>query len=117
MNRSRSEELYRRALEVLPGGVNSPVRAFRSVGGTPVFMESGQGCEIKDVDGNTYIDFCNSWGPLISGHRHPDILRAVQRQLEKSMTLGIPTESEVELAEYILGKIKKIGRASCRERV
>ncbi|MCB1139237.1 MAG: glutamate-1-semialdehyde 2,1-aminomutase [Leptospiraceae bacterium] len=106
MNRSRSEELYRRALKVLPGGVNSPVRAFRSVGGTPVFMESGQGCEIKDVDGNTYIDFCNSWGPLISGHRHPDILRAVQRQLEKSMTLGIPTESEVELAEYILGKIK-----------
>ncbi|MCB1169726.1 MAG: glutamate-1-semialdehyde 2,1-aminomutase [Leptospiraceae bacterium] len=106
MNRSKSEELYSRALKVLPGGVNSPVRAFRSVGGTPVFMESGQGCEIKDVDGNSYIDFCNSWGPLISGHRHPSIIQAVQRQLEKSMTFGIPTESEVELAEYILEGFK-----------
>ena len=107
MKREKSEQLYRRAVEVLPGGVNSPVRAFRSVGGTPVFMESGEGCHVTDVDGNRYLDFCNSWGPLICGHRHPDIVDAIHKQLEKSLTLGIPTESEVELAEYILGRFKK----------
>lgn len=102
MNREGSKKLYERALKVLPGGVNSPVRAFRSVGGTPVFMESGQGCHVTDVDGNRYLDFCNSWGPLICGHRHPDIVSAIQSQLERSLTLGIPTESEVKLAEFIL---------------
>lgn len=107
MNRERSEQLYKKALEVLPGGVNSPVRAFRSVGGTPVFMESGEGCEVVDVDGNRYLDFCNSWGPLICGHRHPDIVKAIREQLDKSLTLGIPTESEVKLAEYILDGFRK----------
>tara|TARA_B100001939_G_scaffold346763_2_gene366367 strand:+ start:23909 stop:25306 length:1398 start_codon:yes stop_codon:yes gene_type:complete len=107
MNRERSQKLYERALKVLPGGVNSPVRAFRSVGGTPVFMESGQGCTVRDVDGNQYLDFCNSWGPLICGHRHPDIVSAIQKQLDRSLTLGIPTESEVKLAEFILEGFKE----------
>ncbi|MCB1305702.1 MAG: aminotransferase class III-fold pyridoxal phosphate-dependent enzyme, partial [Leptospiraceae bacterium] len=91
MSRSKSEQLFQRAVEVLPGGVNSPVRAFRSVGGTPVFMASGNGCKITDVDGNQYLDFCNSWGPLICGHRHPDIVQAIQNQIQRSLSFGIPT--------------------------
>jgi len=106
MNHTKSEELFKRAVEVIPGGVNSPVRAFRSVGGTPIFMQSGEGCRIKDADGNTYIDFCSSWGPLISGHRPPEIIDAIRKQADKALTFGTPCEEEVQLAEHIVHKLK-----------
>lgn len=101
-----SQKLYDRAVEVIPGGVNSPVRAFRSVGGTPIFMASGEGCRITDVDGNEFIDFCCSWGPLIHGHRHPDIIKAIHRQLNRALTFGTPCEAEVELAEFLINRLK-----------
>ncbi|MDH5655514.1 MAG: glutamate-1-semialdehyde 2,1-aminomutase [Spirochaetia bacterium] len=107
MNLKKSEDLFQRALSVIPGGVNSPVRAFRSVGGTPVFMKSGDGCRLTDEDGNSYLDFCNSWGPLISGHRHPDIIKAIQNQSELALSFGTPCENEVLLAEYIIENLKK----------
>ena len=81
MTHTQSEELFRRAQEIIPGGVNSPVRAFRSVGGKPVFIARGQGSHIFDVDGNEYIDYVGSWGPLLLGHRHPAILEALERAL------------------------------------
>ncbi len=74
MNHSKSESLFRRAQELIPGGVNSPVRAFRSVGGNPLFLARGEGSHVVDVDGNRYIDYVGSWGPLLLGHRHPEIL-------------------------------------------
>jgi len=77
MNRAKSEALFRRAVEKIPGGVNSPVRAFKSVGGHPVFVARGEGSHIFDVDGNEYIDYVGSWGPLLLGHRHPEILAAL----------------------------------------
>jgi glutamate-1-semialdehyde 2,1-aminomutase len=102
MNHTRSEELYRRAVEIIPGGVNSPVRAFRSVGGNPVFVERGQGSHIFDADGNEYIDYVGSWGPLLLGHRHPAILAALERALAIGTSFGAPTEQEIELAEAII---------------
>lgn len=105
MNHTRSEELYRRALEIIPGGVNSPVRAFRSVGGNPVFVERGQGSHIFDADGNEYIDYVGSWGPLLLGHRHPAILAALERALAIGTSFGAPTEWEIELAEAILDAV------------
>ena len=102
MNRSASSDaLFARALARIPGGVNSPVRAFRSVGGKPPFMARGQGSRIWDVDGNEYIDYIGSWGPLIFGHRQPEVLRALQEVLEIGTSFGAPTEREVELAELI----------------
>jgi|HigsolmetaAR201D_1030396.scaffolds.fasta_scaffold14382_2 glutamate-1-semialdehyde-2,1-aminomutase len=101
MNRSRSESLFARAQKVIPGGVNSPVRAFRSVGGTPPFIARGNGSRVYDVDGNEYIDYVGSWGPLLLGHRHPDILKALEGVLEVGTSFGAPTEREVELAEMI----------------
>jgi glutamate-1-semialdehyde 2,1-aminomutase len=111
----KSRSLYERALQVIPGGVNSPVRAFRQVGGTPIFMEKGEGYRITDVDGNEYIDFCSSWGPLIHGHRHPEIVKAVQRQTERGLTFGTPCEAEVLLAEYLVEHLK--GRVPSVERI
>jgi glutamate-1-semialdehyde 2,1-aminomutase len=101
MNHSRSEELFRRAQELIPGGVNSPVRAYRSVGGTPPFIARGEGSHIFDADGNEYIDYVGSWGPLLLGHRHPDILCALEEALERGTSFGAPTEQEVELAAAI----------------
>src|SRR5207249_4935211 len=101
MNRSRSEDLFRRAQALIPGGVNSPVRAFRGVGGNPLFIARGEGSHIFDVDGNRYIDYVGSWGPLLLGHRHPAILRALEQALEIGTSFGAPTEMEVELAEEI----------------
>ncbi|MBV9504731.1 MAG: glutamate-1-semialdehyde 2,1-aminomutase [Acidobacteriia bacterium] len=101
MKSSRSEELFRRALEIVPGGVNSPVRAFRSVGGNPKFIARGEGSRIFDVDGNEYIDYVGSWGPLLLGHRHPEILAALERALSFGTSFGAPTELEVELASAI----------------
>jgi glutamate-1-semialdehyde 2,1-aminomutase len=101
MNHSKSESLFRRALELIPGGVNSPVRAFRSVGGKPLFLARGEGSHVIDVDGNRYIDYVGSWGPLLLGHRHPEILEALERALAIGTSFGAPTEAEVELAEAI----------------
>src|SRR5579862_2336414 len=101
MNRSKSEAIFARAQKVIPGGVNSPVRAFRSVGGNPPFIARGQGAHIFDVDGNEYIDYVGSWGPLLLGHRHPAIVEAVRQALETGTSFGAPTEQEVDLAEAI----------------
>ncbi len=103
---SRSRELYERAKAVVPGGVHSPVRAFRSVGGTPLFMKSGEGHRLVDEDGNEFIDFCCSWGPLITGHRHPEIVKAVKAQIDRALTFGTPCEGAVLLAEYIIEHLK-----------
>ena len=101
MNTSRSESLFSRAQGVIPGGVNSPVRAFRSVGGTPRFIVRGEGSHIWDADGNEYIDFVGSWGPLLLGHRHPVVIEALRQVLEEGTSYGAPTEREIELAEAI----------------
>ncbi|HLK21238.1 MAG TPA: glutamate-1-semialdehyde 2,1-aminomutase [Bryobacteraceae bacterium] len=101
MNRSRSEELFARAQKVIPGGVNSPVRAFRSVGGTPPFIARGEGSRVFDADGNDYIDYVCSWGPLIFGHRPRFVLEAVQDVLATGTSFGAPTEREIQLAELI----------------
>ena len=101
MNHTRSAELFRRAQQFIPGGVNSPVRAFRSVGGEPVFIARGEGSHIFDVDGNEYIDFVCSWGPHVLGHRPALVIEAIQEALETGTSFGAPTGREVELAELI----------------
>jgi len=101
MTHSKSEALFRKAQEVIPGGVNSPVRAFRSVGGQPVFIARGEGSHIFDVDGNEYIDYVGSWGPLLLGHRHPEILAALEGAVARGTSFGAPTEAEIEIAEAI----------------
>lgn len=108
VNRSRSEDLFRRAQQIIPGGVNSPVRAFRSVGGTPPFLARGEGSHVFDVDGNEYIDYVGSWGPLLLGHRHPAILSAIEKALEIGTSFGAPTEAEVELAVAICDAVPSI---------
>jgi glutamate-1-semialdehyde 2,1-aminomutase len=97
----RSEALFERANRVMPGGVNSPVRAFRGVGGTPRFFVRGQGPYLEDVDGNRYVDLVCSWGPLIAGHAHPRVVEAVQAATARGTSFGAPTEAEVELAEEV----------------
>ena len=99
---ARSAELFQRACELIPGGVNSPVRAFRSVGGTPIFFKSASGAEFVDVDGNHYVDFCLSWGPLILGHAHPKVVSAVQQAATEGLSFGAPHAREVQLAERVL---------------
>ncbi len=101
MTRANSERLFARAQKHIPGGVNSPVRAFRSVGGSPLFITRGKGSRIYDVDGNEYIDYVGSWGPLLVGHAHPEIVAAVSEALASGTSFGAPTEREIELAELI----------------
>src|SRR5580693_8550561 len=101
MTHAKSEAAFERAQRVIPGGVNSPVRAFRSVGGNPPFIARGEGSHIFDIDGNEYIDYVGSWGPLLLGHRHPAIVEAVRQALETGTSFGAPTERETELAEAI----------------
>lgn len=103
-----SAELFGRALRVIPGGVNSPVRAFTAVGGKPPFIERGEGAELIDCDGRRYIDFCCSWGPLILGHAHPRVREAIGQAVSRGTSFGAPTALEVELAEFIVGKIPAI---------
>jgi len=98
----RSAELYARACRVIPGGVSSPVRAFRAVGGTPLFIARGAGAQVFDADGRGYLDLVGSWGPLIAGHAHPQVLAAVSAALERGMTFGAPCAGEVELAERVV---------------
>ena len=99
---SRNEVLFERARKIIPGGVNSPVRAFKAVGGTPRFVQRAQGAYFWDADGNRYIDYIGSWGPMILGHGHPAVLDAVQKALLEGFSYGAPTEREVELAEEII---------------
>ncbi len=102
---SRSAELYARAVELLPGGVNSPVRAMRSIGRDPVFVARGEGAELVDVDGNRYLDWVMSWGPLIAGHAHPDVVAAVTAAAAAGTSFGAPTEAEVELAAEVVARV------------
>ncbi len=99
---AKSRKLMELSSEVIPGGVNSPVRAFKSVGGTPKFIAKGSGAYLYDVDGNKYLDFCNSWGPLILGHVDEDVVAAVKAQIDKGMTFGASTELEYDLAKFIV---------------
>lgn len=100
--RRRSEELFKETQKLFPGGVHSPVRAFKSVSGTPVFIDQGEGAVITDVDGNSYIDFCNSWGPLILGHKHPHVMDLVRKTIEKGLTFGTPHELSYRLGKTII---------------
>ncbi|MEW5912642.1 MAG: glutamate-1-semialdehyde 2,1-aminomutase [Thermodesulfobacteriota bacterium] len=102
MAESRSAELWQRAQRVIPGGVNSPVRAMAAVGMDPIFIRAGRGCYVEDVDGNRYIDYVGSWGPLILGHANPDVVAAVKKAAEKGTSFGAPTEAEVALAEMLV---------------
>jgi glutamate-1-semialdehyde 2,1-aminomutase len=108
MKKIKSEKLFEKAKNYFPGGVNSPVRAFRSVGGTPLFIEKGKGAYIWDADGNKYIDFCCSWGPLILGHANPKVVKAISETVKKGSSFGAPTELENKLAELILSNNKFI---------
>jgi len=101
MTDATSKKLFARATRVIPGGVNSPVRAWKAVGGTPRFLCRGAGSTVTDVDGNTYIDYVGSWGPMILGHAHPEVVRAVEAALKDGTSFGAPTEREVRLAERI----------------
>lgn len=105
---ARSAEQYERAVKFLPGGVNSPVRAMRSIGRTPVFIERGSGAEIVDIDGNHYIDWVCSWGPLIHGHAHPDIVQAITEQAARGTTFGAATVGEVDLAAELSRRIPSV---------
>lgn len=110
MERRKSEKLWQRALKVFPGGVNSPVRAFRSVGGNPIFIESGKGTYVRDADGNRYLDFLSSWGPLILGHAPRPVVRATRKALRHGSTFGATTEAEVKLGEFIVQNIPFLER-------
>lgn len=102
LNHKKSIELFKKAKACIPGGVNSPVRAFKAVGGSPLFIKSAKGSKIYDVDGNEYIDYVLSWGPMILGHAHPQVIKALQKAAERGTSYGAPTEPETELAEMIL---------------
>jgi glutamate-1-semialdehyde 2,1-aminomutase len=108
MKRTRSHELFQRAQQLMPGGVNSPARAFGAVGGEPVFFERGEGAYLWDVDGNRYIDYVGSWGPIILGHAYPAVLAAIDKAVRRGTSFGAPTETENELAELIIDAVPSI---------
>ena len=108
MNKEKSTALFKRAQRVIPGGVNSPVRACRSVGTNPLFIERADGCRLFDADGNTYIDYIGSWGPMILGHRHPSVIAAISSVLEKGTSFGAPTELEIQLADLIVEAVPSV---------
>ncbi|MEN9969061.1 MAG: hypothetical protein RIR94_1255 [Bacteroidota bacterium] len=110
IDRSRSAELFEAAKGFFPGGVNSPVRAFKSVGGTPLFIAKGDGAQIWDEDGNKFIDFCCSWGPLIHGHNHPYVFEKIVATLQNGASFGAPTRKENELAEFMLKRLPFIDK-------
>ena len=105
---SKSEQLFATAQNLIPGGVNSPVRAFRGVGGTPRFIQSARGATITDVDGKTYIDYVGSWGPMILGHADEEVVAAVREVAVKGTSFGAPTELEVELAQEVIDAVPSI---------
>lgn len=104
----RSSALFQEAQKYIPGGVNSPVRAFSSVGGTPIFMKEAKGAYLKDADDRIYIDYINSWGPAILGHTHPEVLEALKQQAEKGFSFGTPTELETTIAQFIIENVPNI---------
>lgn len=108
MKYQRSSALFDEAYKYIPGGVNSPVRAFKSVGGVPVFMKSAKGAYLTDADDNTYVDYINSWGPAILGHTHPEVLEELKIQAEKGFSFGAPTELETEIAKFITENVPNI---------
>ncbi|WP_109629002.1 glutamate-1-semialdehyde 2,1-aminomutase [Lentzea atacamensis] len=108
MTASRSQALFERASTLTPGGVNSPVRAFHSVGGTPRFMVRGEGPHLWDADGNRYVDLVASWGPMILGHAHPSVVEAVQKAAASGLSFGTPTEGEIELAAEIVDRVEPV---------
>ncbi|WP_109698550.1 glutamate-1-semialdehyde 2,1-aminomutase [Chitinophaga deserti] len=105
---TKSQALFEKANKVIPGGVNSPVRAFRSVGGTPVFMQHAKGAYMYDVDGNRYVDYINSWGPMILGHAYEPVVKAIQEYATYSTSFGAPTELEITVAEQIISMVPNI---------
>ncbi|WP_421754693.1 glutamate-1-semialdehyde 2,1-aminomutase [Croceimicrobium sp.] len=110
MNTSQSKSLFQEASRYIPGGVNSPVRAFKSVGGDPIFMDHAKGAYLYDADGNRYIDYIASWGPMIMGHAWAPVIEAVQKAAERSTSFGAPTEMEIELARLIVESIPNVER-------
>lgn len=108
MNISKSEELFTRAQHSIPGGVNSPVRAFKSVGGNPIFLQRAKGAYLYDADGNQYIDYINSWGPMIMGHAFEPVVEAIQKKAMDSTSFGAPTELEVEMAELVKSMVPNV---------
>ena len=108
MNFTKSQALYERAIKIIPGGVNSPVRACKSVGADPLFIERGEGCMIYDADGNRYIDYIGSWGPLILGHRHPAVVEAIISVLERGTSFGAPTDLEIQLAQMVIDAVDSV---------
>ena len=108
MNFTKSQSLYERAASIIPGGVNSPVRACKSVGADPLFIERGEGCMIYDADGNGYIDYIGSWGPLILGHRHPAVVEAIIAVLERGTSFGAPTDLEIQLAQMVIDAVDSV---------
>src|SRR5438105_8080839 len=107
-NRTRSREAFARACQVIPGGVNSPARAFGAVGGQPIYIAKGEGPYLYDIDGHRYLDYVGSWGPLILGHCHPRVVRAVDEALHQGASFGAPTERETHLAELIVKAVPSI---------
>jgi len=108
LSMSISHKLFREAQEYIPGGVNSPVRAWRAVGGSPLFIQRGRGCRLTDADGKEYLDYVGSWGPLIAGHAHPQVVRAVEEALKQGTSFGAPTAKEIELAKLIIEALPSI---------
>ena len=108
MNYSNSQSLYERALQIIPGGVNSPVRACKSVGADPLFIDRADGCLIYDADGNRFIDYIGSWGPMILGHRHPAVVEAINAVLGRGTSFGAPTDLEIQLAEMVIDAVASV---------
>ncbi|MFN4151074.1 MAG: glutamate-1-semialdehyde 2,1-aminomutase, partial [Candidatus Sericytochromatia bacterium] len=108
LKNAKSVKLLKKAVEIIPGGVNSPVRAFKSVGGSPLFIKKAKGSHLWDEDGNRYIDYIGSWGPMILGHAHPEITKAIKKQAEIGTSYGAPTKLEVEMAELITSAMPNI---------
>lgn len=108
MGIGKSEKLFSKALQIIPGGVNSPVRACKSVNSEPLFIDHADGCMVFDADGNGYIDYVGSWGPMILGHRHPAVIEAISKVLERGTSYGAPTDLEVELAELIIEAVPSV---------
>jgi len=110
MNYQSSSQLFKEAQQVIPGGVNSPVRAFKAVGGTPIFMQRAQGAYLYDEDGKRYIDYISSWGPMILGHAHPAVVEAIQKAAEKGTSYGTPTSLETEIATLALSMVPNMDK-------
>src|SRR5947209_6515741 len=110
VSRAKSAAAFERARRVIPGGVNSPARAFGAVGGSPIFISNGEGPYLYDLDGNRYLDFVQSWGPMILGHAHPAVAEATVRALKNGTSFGAPTELESELAELVCAAVPSVER-------